>query len=171
MTQPVAKAPSQTPFWFWVLQWSSVLVLLAVSWIPFGEPVPLPLRLLLTLMAVLVAVFFLAGPRRLNYALTDEGLQVSRLSNTGIWPYAGLRARRTSGHLGLKMGGTGMAGYYTGNYRWRGEGPKHVQAVASRMAGGVLVEVGGQRQPYFLTPADPAGFLQQLRRRGATVTD
>lgn len=68
------------------------------------------------------------------------------------------------------MGGTGMAGYYTGNYQWRGEGPKHVQALASRLDRGVLVEVRGQGQMYFLTPADPAGFLRQLGERGANVT-
>lgn len=69
------------------------------------------------------------------------------------------------------MGGTGMSGYHTGNYQWRGEGPKHVQAVASRTTGGVLVEVRGHSQMYFLTPADPDSFLRRLRERGATVTD
>lgn len=82
MLHTVAKAPAQTPPWFWLLQWSSVVVLPAVAWIPFGEPLPLLLRLLFTLMAVLVAGFLLAGPRRLRYALTAGGLQVSRLSST-----------------------------------------------------------------------------------------
>ncbi|MDL2343223.1 PH domain-containing protein [Deinococcus sp. MIMF12] len=130
---------------------------------------PLPLHLFLTLLATVLAVFFLIAPRRLRYALTSEGLQVSRLSSTVIWPYAGLRASAPSGRLGLKVGGTGMAGYYTGNYQWRGEGPKHVQAVASRLDRGVLIDHDGRT--YFLTPADPAGFLQQLRQRGAGVMD
>jgi hypothetical protein len=170
MIHSVAKAPAQTPLWSWLLQWGSVLVLLVVAWIPFNEPMPLPLRLLFTLIAVFSAVVFLVAPRRLRYSL-NEGLQISCVSSMTTWPYAGLRVRLASGHLGLMMGGTGMAGYYTGNFQWRGEGPKHVQALASRMDEGVLLEVRGHSQMYFLTPADPAGFLQRLRERGANVTD
>lgn len=122
----------------------------------------------LVILGVLLAVVFFLAPRRLAYALAPDALVVSRLTGRTALPYAGMRARRTAGRLGVRLLGTGLPGYLTGQFSFGPDGPGRVRAAASRGTGGVIVESGGQ--PHFLTPADPDAFLRALERRGAVVT-
>lgn len=162
MNQPVPVAPAETP--------------LALRLVVFGVPLLLAVPLLdgkpegwaaLPLSLALLIVFGLA-PRRLAYSLTPDGLLLTRLMGRDLLPYAGMRARRTSGGLGLRTFGMGLPGYLTGYFTFGPGQPPRVRAVASRARGGVLVESGGVT--YFLTPADPDAFLQALQTRGAEVT-
>lgn len=124
-------------------------------------------RPLFTALGAGLFALFWGLPRRLGYALTEEGLEVRRFSGTFLWPYAELRAQRTGGTLGLKHFGTGVSGYYTGLCGWSGPEADTVQALASRTQGGVLIEARSKR--YFLTPADPESFLAALSGRGVPV--
>ncbi len=140
------------------------LVLLGSAWLPVGEPMPLPVRLLFTLMAAGLIALFVWLPRRLGYALTDEGLEIRRASGTFVWPYRDLRAGATAHGLGVKQAGVNAPGYYSGAFAWLGEGPNTVLALSSSTRDGVLVTYQGKR--YFLTPADSNAFLRELRARG-----
>jgi hypothetical protein len=146
----------------------AALILLGGAWLPLGEPLPLPLRWLCTVLATSVVWLMVAMPRSLGYALTDEGLRVQRMSGTFTWPYADLRVLSPAGRLGAKVGGVGVPGYHSGTYRWQGppgqEEPRVVQGLASARQGGVLLSVQGK--PHYLTPADPQAFVAALRARG-----
>ncbi|WP_146160588.1 PH domain-containing protein [Deinococcus arcticus] len=165
----VPLAPAHSPLWFRGLVWLAPVLLAATPWLPDGEGAALPLagQVLLTLLGLGLFLAFLLVPRRLAYTLTNTGLRVRRASGTFEWPYRDLRAQATGGGLGLKVGGVGLPGYYSGNYAWKGEGPRAVQALSSNTGQGVLLDVRGV--PYFLTPADPESFLQALTERGVTV--
>ncbi|AFD25680.1 PH domain-containing protein [Deinococcus gobiensis] len=146
----------------------AALLLLGGTWLPLGDPLPWPLRWLFTVLAGGVVWLMVAMPRSLGYVLTDEGLRVQRMSGTLTWPYADLKVLSPAGRLGLKVGGVGVPGYYSGNYSWQspsGEvGPRFVQALASARQGGVLLAV--RQRPYYLTPADPQAFETALLARG-----
>ena len=143
-------------------------LLLGGAWLPLGDPLPLPLRWLCTVLATSVVWLMVAMPRSLGYALTDEGLRVQRMSGTLTWPYADLKLLSPAGRLGLKVGGVGVPGYHSGTYRWQGppgaQDPGSVRALASARQGGVLLSVQGK--PHYLTPADPWAFEAALRARG-----
>lgn len=80
------------------------------------------------------------------------------------WPAAGYGAAGTGGFCAAgAVGGTGLPGYYV----FHADGLKGVLAASSATHGGVIVQEGGKA--YFLTPADPAGFLAELARRGVTL--
>nr|WP_246580869.1 PH domain-containing protein [Deinococcus aestuarii] len=115
-------------------------------------------------MAAGLLALFIWLPRRLGYALTDEGLEIRRASGTFVWPYRDLRASATPHALGVKQGGVNAPGYFSGAFAWPGEGPNTILALSSSPRGGVLVTSQGRR--YFLTPADPDAFLRELRARG-----
>lgn len=167
MNTAVPVAPAASPVWFRALNWVAPLMLIVTAWIPddgASKPLPVAGSVFLTLLGVGLGAFFAQVPRRLAYILTDTGLRVSRFSGTFEWPYRELRVRRTDGGLGLKVGGVGLPGYYTGNYTFTGDGYRNVQAIASNTCGGLIVERGGT--PYYLTPADPDAFAQALTARG-----
>lgn len=166
MPQPIPLARDASPL-LSLIGWVAPLSLLAVAWLPMSDPMPLAVNILFTLLALALAALFVVMPRRLSYVLTDEGLQVTRMSGRTLWPYAELRAAPTSGGLGLKIFGSGVSGYYSGTYAWNGSETAQIQALASRREGGVIVQYRGQS--YFLTPADPAAFLQALAARGVPV--
>jgi len=173
MTPPLSVAPPTSPVWFRALVWLVPLMLILPTWLPdnvqTGQPLPLGGKIAFTLLGVGLAALFVQLPRRLSYTLTDTGLRVSRFSGTFEWPYHELRVRRTDAGLGLRVGGVGLPGYYTGNYTFTGAGYRNVQAIASNTRGGLIVERGGT--PYYLTPADPDAFAQALAARGMAVLD
>lgn len=166
----VALAPVEGQQGFRWLSWLTVGVPLAV-WVifllfPVGDTVGL---FFLPMLAAVIALFFWLAPRRLAYTTGPEALTIQTLTGQTRLPYAGMNAWRTAGSLGLKMGGTGLPGYYTGNYLFHRDGLKNVLAAASNPQGGVIVQAGGRT--YFLTPADPDAFLAELARRGARVRE
>lgn len=172
MTAPLSAAPPTSPVWFRALVWLAPLLLIVTAWIPddgADKPLPVAGRVALTLLGVGLAALFEQVPRRLTYTLTDTGLRISRFSGTFEWPYRELRVRRTDAGLGLRVGGVGLPGYYTGTYTFTGAGYRNVQAIASNTRGGLIVERGGT--PYYLTPADPDAFAQALPARGVPVLD
>ncbi|GAA0519055.1 PH domain-containing protein [Deinococcus depolymerans] len=172
MNTAVPVAPAASPVWFRALTWVAPLMLIVTAWVPddgASKPLPVAGSVFLTLLGVGLGAFFAQVPRRLAYTLTDTGLRVSRFSGTFEWLYRDLRLRRMDGDLGLKVGGVGLPGYYTGNYTFTGAGYRSVQAIASNTRGGLIVERGGT--PYYLTPADPDAFAQGLAARGVPVLD
>ncbi|GGR91497.1 PH domain-containing protein [Deinococcus sedimenti] len=172
MTAPLSAAPPTSPVWFRAVVWLAPLLLIVTAWMPddsADKPLPVAGSVALTLLGVGLAALFAQVPRRLAYTLTDTGLRMSRFSGTFEWPYCELRVRRTDAGLGLRVGGVGLPGYYTGNYTFTGAGYRSVQAIASNTRGGLIVERGGT--PYYLTPADPDAFAQALAARGVPVLD
>lgn len=172
MTAPLSVALPTSPVWFRALVWLVPLLLIVTAWIPddgADKPLPVAGSVALTLLGVGLGALFAQVPRRLSYTLTDTGLRVSRFSGSFEWPYRELRVRRTDAGLGLRVGGVGLPGYYTGNYTFTGAGYRSVQAIASNTRGGLIVERGGT--PYYLTPADPDAFAQALAARGVPMLD
>ncbi|ADY25889.1 hypothetical protein Deipr_0729 [Deinococcus proteolyticus MRP] len=158
--QPVPLARDHAPL-LWAVLGLSAALMLALPWLPGGDkPLPPLPAALLSLSGLALLVFFASLPRRLGYAFTPEGLRVSRFSGTQVWPYASLEVVSVGGELGLKLGGVGVPGYYTGTYGWRGPEAKAVQALASTTRGGVLLRRKGTL--HYLTPADPVGFVEVL---------
>ena len=167
MNTAVPVAPPTSPLWFRALSWLAPLALIVTAWVPddgADRPLPLAGSVFLTLLGVGLVALFAQLPRRLAYTLTDTGLRVSRFSGSFEWPYRELHLGRNDGGLGLKVGGVGLPGYYTGNYTFTGPTYRSVQAIASNTRGGLIVERGGT--PYYLTPADPDAFAQALTARG-----
>lgn len=147
MTQTVPVA-AQSPLALHLLVLAVPLLRLGTALLEGGPGGWATLPLALVLLAV-----FVVAPRRLADALTPAG--------------------QTEGGLGVRTFGTQLppacAGQFTGGHRACGPGHRRrVRAAASRTRGGVLVESGGAA--YFLTPADPATFLQILRERSAEVS-
>lgn len=168
MNHSVALARRGSPL-LGVLVWTVVpLALLGSAWLPLDEPMPLPVSILFTLLAIGLAVLFIWLPQRLAYTLTEGGLEIRRASGTFVWPYRDLQASATSSHLGFKQGGVDVPGYYSGVFAWSGGNPKTVLALSSTTRNGVLVSYQGKL--YFLTPADPQAFLRELWGRGAAPT-
>ncbi|MBZ9751444.1 PH domain-containing protein [Deinococcus sp. HMF7604] len=169
-TVPVPLAPARSPLWFVGVVWLAPLLLIAAPWLPDPDSPALPLagQVLLSLLGLGLLLGFVLVPRRLSYTLTRTGLRVGRASGTFEWPYRDLRAQATGGALGLRVGGVGLPGYHSGNYAWKGDGPRQVQALSSGIHQHALVEVRGV--PHFLTPADPEGFLRALVERGVPVS-
>lgn len=166
MNIPVAPARGQTGLRAVVIL--TLLLLVVLAFVPDeANPNPAVTALLLGLAALLGAVFWLA-PRRLSYRLTEDALLVGKLTGPVRLPYTGLSARRASRGLGLKMGGTGLPGYYSGNYVYNADGLNNVLAAASNTGGGVLVTSVGRT--FFLTPSDPDAFLRELAARGVEAS-
>ncbi|KEF35551.1 hypothetical protein RDMS_01360 [Deinococcus sp. RL] len=168
MSTPVPLAPAEAPLLSRLVAAGVPLLLALVAFLPDpDDPPPHPPLLAL---AVLLGLGFWLAPRRLRYELTGDGLVVRTLLSRTVLPYAGLRARRSAGRLGLRTFGTGLPGYLTGHFTF-GPDPavRNVRAAATRAGGGVLLESGGR--VYFLTPAHPQDFLTALARRGARVEE
>lgn len=159
----VPLAPASAPTFLWVVLGLAVVASTVPVFLPgSGED---PARFLpLVITAGLFAALLL---RRLAYTLTSDALMITYLTGETRLPYAGMTAWQTAGHLGLKVGGTGLPGYYTGHYTVHADGLNGVLAVSSATNDGVIVQGGGKT--YFLTPADPAGFLAELARRGVML--
>ncbi|RJF71574.1 hypothetical protein D3875_08305 [Deinococcus cavernae] len=167
MNVPLARAGAPASMW-WVLGLAVV-----TSAIPIFIPDPqgeaglwrfFPLVLTAGLLALGVML-----PRRLAYALEPDALVVSHMTGQTRLPLNGMTVWRTAGHLGLKMGGTGLPGYYTGNYLFHTDGLKNVLAASSATRGGVIVQANAKA--YFLTPADPEAFVAELAQRGARIRE
>lgn len=161
----VPLAPASAPTSLWVVLGLAAAASTVPVFLP-GSDEGLARLLPLVITAGLFAALLLL-PRRLTYTLTPDSLVVTHLTGKTTLPYAGMTAWQTAGHLGLKVGGTGLPGYYAGHYVFHADGLKGVLAASSATHGGVIVQEGGKA--YFLTPADPAGFLAELARRGVTL--
>lgn len=150
------------------LSWIVVLsvVLVAVSAL-FPVPELSSVRFLGVGLALWLSALAWFAPRRLRYTLQDDALLIQTLFSVTRLPTRHISAWRTRGGLGLKVGGTGLAGYYTGYYTFNADEIKTVMAASSNTSNGVIVQAEGKA--YFLTPADPDAFLEELARRGARV--
>lgn len=166
MSTSVPLAPPEAPPALRLVTLGVPLLLAGAAFLPDEGRAPPHPELLA--VALLTGLGFWLAPRRLGYALTGDGLVLRTLLGRTALPYAGLRARRSAGRLGLRTFGTGLPGYLTGHFTF-GPDPavRTVRAAATRPSGGVLLESGGRT--YFLTPADPEDFLAALARRGAQV--
>lgn len=166
MPTPVPLAPPEAPPALRLVTLGVPLLLAVVAFLP--DPDSPPPHWPLLAVALLTGLGFWLAPRRLGYALTGDGVIIRTLLGRTVLPYAGLRARRSAGRLGLRTFGTGLPGYLTGHFTF-GPDPavRNVRAAATRTGGGVLLDSGGRT--YFLTPADPDGLLAALARRGARV--
>lgn len=143
----------------WVVLGLSAIACLIPIFLPTGQRHDFtPLFILLPLVLLLAGM--LLAPRRLSYHLEPDALVITRLSGQTRLPYAGMTAWQTAGHLGLKMGGMGLPGYYL----FHADGLKGVLAASSATHGGVILQEGGKA--HFLTPADPGAFLTDLVQRG-----
>ncbi|GBF03995.1 hypothetical protein DAERI_010167 [Deinococcus aerius] len=165
MNQAVTLAPAEAPLILRLLVGSVPLVLVGVAMLALRDAPAV--GLLVGVLGLLLLGLFQLAPRRLAYTLTPDALVVTRLLGRTVLPYAGMRARRTAGHLGWRTLGTGLPGYLTGHFTFGPDFTNHVLAASSRPDGGVIVESGGRA--YFLTPADPEGLLRVLERRGVQV--
>lgn len=166
MNVPLARAGAPASLW-WAIGLSLLIAVLVVFLPDPQQEAGLWRFFPLALTLGLFALGFLL-PHKLAYTLEPDALILSYTTGQTRLPYAGMSAWRTAGSLGLKMGGTGLPGYYTGNYLFHRDGLKNVLAAASNPQGGVIVQAGGRT--YFLTPADPDAFLAELARRGARVS-
>jgi len=165
MTQPVPLAPAEAPPLLRLVTLGVPLLLVALAFVP--DPDRPGIHWDLLGLGVLLALLFSLAPRRLTYTLTPDALVIGRLLGRTVLPYAGMRARRSAGRLGVRTFGTGLPGYLTGHFSFGPDPASRVRAAASRGAGGVVVEAQGVA--YFLTPADPAAFLRAIEARGAVV--
>ncbi|WP_425145334.1 PH domain-containing protein [Deinococcus sp.] len=124
-----------------------------------------PSSWLLALPLLLLALLTLLPPPTLRYSLTPGALLVRRRLGTDRLPYAGMTVRPARGRLGLRLMGTGLPGYHTGMYA-SADGQVLADAT-SASAPALLIVSGGAT--YYLTPADPAGLMLELEKRGATL--
>lgn len=157
---PLAQAEAPPPMRWVVL--GVPLLLIVLAFVPDRDSPGIHWESLA--LGVLLALLFLLAPRRLAYTLTPDTLVITRILGHTALPYAGMRARRSAGRLVLRTFGTGLPGYLTGHFTFGPDTVSYVRAAASRSGGGVIVESGGVA--YFLTPADPDGFLRELAARG-----
>lgn len=165
MNVPLTRAGAPASLW-WVLGLSLLVATLTI-FIPDPQQEAGAWRFFPLVLTAEIFALGLLMPRRLAYTLEPDTLIVSHLTGQTHLPYAGMTVWPTKGHLGLKMGGTGLPGYYTGNYLFHTDGLKNVLAASADTRGGVLVQANSRT--YFLTPADREGFLRELAARGATV--
>ncbi|ANE43763.1 PH domain-containing protein [Deinococcus puniceus] len=186
----VALASPSTSGWMQAILWGIPIAMAAMAFVPDPPEAPTVPHWGLLVVAALIAALFQLAPHRLRYRLTPTGLEINRLLGTTLLPYAGMQARETAGSLGVRTFGTGLPGYLTGAFSFGSDGVRSVTALASVMSGGVLLgvpvnheaparpsfilpsrptSVAEPFQWYFLTPADPQQFLDELARRGAVV--
>lgn len=166
MPQAVPLAPPEATPALRLVTLGVPLLLIALAFVP--DPDLPGIHWDLLALGLLLALLFQLAPRRLAYTLTSEGLVIRRLLGRTVLPYAGMRARRSAGRLGVRTFGTALPGHFTGHFTFGPDPASRVRAAASRGEGGVVVEVGGAA--HFLTPADPAAFLRALEARGAVVS-
>ena len=124
-----------------------------------------PLLLGLLLLVAAVETLIVLGPSRLSYVVRDDFVEVRTLFARRRWLTAGMRARRHRPRVTLRLAGSAMPGYYTGYFRADG---KTTRLYATTLEDGVLLE--GPARVY-LSPADPAAFLDALREAGAEVAE
>lgn len=165
MTRRIALAQAEAPPVLRLVALGVPLVLIILAFVPDEDAPGIHWESLA--LGVLLALLFFLAPRRLAYTLTPDALVVTRMLGRTALPYTGMRARRSAGRLGLRTFGTGLPGYLTGHFTFGPDTVSRVHAAASRGGDGVIVESGGSA--YFLTPADPDGFLRELAGRGAAV--
>jgi hypothetical protein len=186
MIVPVVNAPKWQQVWIFV----SIFPFLLMAFVPNPPDAPTVPHWELLLSAVFIAVLLKLALGRLRYCLTSDGLEIDRLLAITRLPYTGMQARRTAGRLGVRTFGTGLPGYLTGAFTFSSDSVRSVTALASVGSGGVLIGVpvegksegrstfvlpphpataGQVLRWYFLTPADPQQFLDELAQRGAVV--
>jgi hypothetical protein len=104
----------------------------------------------------------------LGLSLTHDAVEVDVMSGTRSVDLADVQgARLVDGWLVIRLGGVGAARYHTGRFYLPGEG--HVRAYASRIRGPfVLLDLGEDRD-VVVSPADPEGFRDEVRRRATSA--
>ncbi len=112
---------------------------------------------------LLLAALTLRGPESLSYTVDGSTLTVRSLLGQRRISLAGLTVRRCPGGLGLRVGGTGLPGYFTGWFLVEG---RRARVWATLRQQGVLLEGDGR---YLLTPQDVEGFLVATQEGGARL--
>lgn len=128
---------------------------------------PLRIAMLVVLLGlcvpvVMVTATLLRGPSRMVYRVGEGQLEVRTIFGRRAWPLADFGARLHQVKLQLRLAGTSAPGYQTGFFLADGKKTR----VYATTTTGVLLE-GPTR--LFLSPEDPAGFLEALRGEGAVV--
>lgn len=161
---PVRPAPTL----FSQLLWLVPLVVLVSAFVPDSDT-PAGVNLFLVAVALLLAALFMVAPRALRYEVLPDHLRLRKLIGAIDLPYPSLTVRRSTGRLTLRTFGVGLPGYLTGYFVLSGDhrGTGSIQACASTATQGLILHTG--KQAYFVTPADPDGFLRELAARGAAV--
>lgn len=115
---------------------------------------------MLTLLA-----WLLRRTKRLAYQFDQHALRLTTAFSTLRLPYRHIQsATLAQKQPGVRLFGTGLPGYFTGRFAFGGNGPPVVHAVASSITTtGVLINVG--ERTYYLTPAQPTTFLEELNQR------
>ncbi len=108
--------------------------------------------LLLMLPALgIVGALFVVKPH-ITYRAEGDTLTVKSRASTTVFPRCGTKASLTTDHLGMRLFGTAMPGYYTGTFS-TGGGNVQVAATTAKPVQALLLEHAGKR--YYLTPSDP----------------
>jgi hypothetical protein len=129
-----------------------------------GAETPLALRVAALLplpLVLLVPALVLVAPSRLRYRVGPGWLEVRTLLRRRRFPVVGVSARRHTPAFGIKLAASSMPGYHAGSFMLDGHAT-HVYATTTRE--GVLIENGKR---IFVTPTDPAAFLDALVVAGA----
>ncbi|MFC4452637.1 PH domain-containing protein [Deinococcus sonorensis] len=132
--------------------------------LPRPRDIPLRSWLIALPLIVLAGVVLWPWPP-LSYRLTPEALEVRRRLGVDRLPYRTLSVTPARSLLRVRLMGTGLPGYYTGLHA---TADGQVMAVATSAQAPALLLTSGDTT-YYLTPADPAALLDELRRRGATI--
>jgi hypothetical protein len=112
----------------------------------------------------MLGALLLGGAKRMRYLIEGGELTIETVFSRRTFATNELRAREHVPAVGFRLAGTAFPGYYTGLFRVDGVTTR-VYATQLR-APGVLLE-GPAR--VFLSPEDPAAFLDALARAGAFV--
>lgn len=114
------------------------------------------------IVAILATAFFIA-PRRLAYVVSDGELRINTLFSHRGLALAKANVHRHRPLLGARLSGLFLPGYLVGSALYDGMATSVFASVRDE---GVLVEGDGR---FFLSPADPDGFLAALVQAGATL--
>jgi hypothetical protein len=112
----------------------------------------------------MLGLLLFGGAKRMRYVVEGGELTIETVFSRRTFSTSELRARLHVPSVGLRLMGTAFPGYYTGLFRVDGVTTR-VYATQIREPG-VLLE-GPAR--VFLSPADPAAFLDALARAGSFV--
>lgn len=122
-------------------------------------------------MLLPLAMFFVSP--RLTYRVEKGELKIRTFTNTFRFPVSEVTASLTTDHLGAKLFGTGIPGYYTGTYALSELGKRGkrgtVQTFATTNKPERAVLVRHKNTAYYLTPADPENFLRLLAQESVNA--
>ncbi len=110
---------------------------------------------------ILLVYFVWLAPRRLGYRVSKNRLQINTFAGARELRHSEIECvKLVEFHLGIKMTGNEIPGYYVGRFR-SNQGP--VRAFVSRKHGrGVLLELGSGEK-LLINPRDPKRCLEPLK--------